>query len=87
MDIPVISVVRQYTGLEPDQMAGRVSAVFERVLTTTVNDVEHIEANSYNGIGVVKILFQPGVNIATANAQVTAVSQTVLKQLMASGMI
>lgn len=79
--IPVIAAVWQYTGLPPDEMAGRVVTPFERVLTTTVNDIEHIEANSYNGIGVVKIFFQPGVNISTANAQVTAVSQTLLKQL------
>jgi len=79
--IPVIAVVWQYTGLPPDQMAGRIASPFERVLTTTVNDVEHIEAKSINGYGIIKIYFQPTVNIATANAQVTAVSQTLLKQL------
>ena len=79
--IPVIAVVWQYTGLPPDQMAGRIASPFERVLTTTVNDVEHIEAKSIAGYGVIKIFFQPGVNIATANAQVAAVSQTMLKQL------
>ncbi len=79
--IPVIATVWQYTGLPPDEMAGRVVSPFERVLTTTVNDIEHIEANSYNGIGVVKIFFQPNADIRTANAQVTAVSQTLLKQL------
>ena len=79
--IPVIAVVWQYTGLPPDQMAGRIDSPFERVLTTTVNDVEHIEAKSIAGYGIVKIFFQPTVNIATANAQVTAVSQTLLKQL------
>ena len=79
--IPVIAVVWQYTGLPPDQMAGRIASPFERVLTTTVNDVEHIEAKSINGFGIIKIFFQPTVNIATANAQVTAVSQTLLKQL------
>ena len=81
--IPVISVVWQYTGLPPDQMAGRISSPFERVLTTTVNDVEHIEAQSVNGFGVIKIFFQPTVDIRTANAQVTAVAQTLLKQLPA----
>ncbi|QDE38061.1 efflux RND transporter permease subunit [Luteibacter pinisoli] len=81
--IPVIAVVWQYTGLPPDQMVGRVSSPFERVLTTTVNDVEHIEANSINGFGIVKIFFQPTVDIRTANAQVTAVAQTLLKQLPA----
>src|SRR5579859_1892832 len=79
--IPVIAVVWQYTGLPPDQMAGRIASPFERVLTTTVNDVEHIEAKSISGFGIIKIFFQPGVNIATANAQVAAVSQTMLKQL------
>src|SRR6201986_1836419 len=79
--IPVIGVVWQYTGLPPDQMAGRVTSPFERTLTTTVNDIEHIVANSYNGFGIVKIFFQPNVDIRTANAQVTAISQTMLKQL------
>ncbi|MGH8174224.1 MAG: efflux RND transporter permease subunit, partial [Rhodanobacteraceae bacterium] len=79
--IPVIAVAWQYTGLPPDQMAGRITTLYERVLTTTVNDIEHIEANSYAGFGIVKIFFQPGVNVATANAQVTAVSQSVLKQM------
>ncbi len=79
--IPVIGVVWQYTGLPPDQMSGRITTPFERVLTTTVNDIEHIAANSYNGIGIVKIFFQPNVDIRTANAQVTAISQTLLKQL------
>src|SRR3984957_15907461 len=79
--IPVIGVVWQYTGLPPEQIAGRITTQFERILTTTVNDIEHISANSYNGFGVVKIFFQPNVDIRTANAQVTAVSQTILKQL------
>jgi len=67
--------------LPPDQIAGRITSPFERVLTTTVNDIEHIVANSYNGFGIVKIFFQPNVDIRTANAQVTAISQTLLKQL------
>src|ERR1700757_486074 len=79
--IPVIGVVWQYTGLPPDQMSGRITTPFERALTTTVNDIEHIVANSYNGFGIVKIFFQPNVDIRTANAQVTAISQTLLKQL------
>ena len=79
--IPVISVVWQYTGLPPDQMAGRVTTPFQRALTTTVNDIEHIEANSYNGLGVIKIFFQPNVDIRTANAQVTAISQTLVKAM------
>src|ERR1700758_2626372 len=79
--IPVIGVVWQYTGLPPDQMSGRITTPFERALTTTVNDIEHIVANSYSGIGIVKIFFQPNVDIRTANAQVTAISQTMLKQM------
>lgn len=79
--IPVIAVAWQYTGLPSEQMAGRISTQFQRALTTTVNDIEHIEATSYAGIGIVKIFFQPGVNIAVANAQVTAISQVVVKQM------
>jgi multidrug efflux pump subunit AcrB len=79
--IPVIGVVWQYTGLPPDQMAGRITTPFERALTTTVNDIEHIVANSYNGVGIVKVFFQPNADIRTANAQVTAISQTLIKQL------
>src|SRR5437763_4798740 len=79
--IPVIGVVWQYTGLPPDQMAGRIVSPFQRALTTTANDIEHIVANSYNGVGIVKVFFQPNVDIRTANAQVTAISQTMLKQL------
>jgi multidrug efflux pump subunit AcrB len=82
--IPVISVVWQYTGLPADQMNGRIMTPFERALTTTVNDIEHIEGVSYAGFGVVKIFFQPTADIRTANAQVTAVSQTQLK-LMPAG--
>src|SRR3984957_2040329 len=79
--IPVIGVVWQYTGLPPDQMSGRITSPFQRALTTTVNDIEHIVANSYNGVGIIKIFFQPNVDIRTANAQVTAISQTLLKQM------
>lgn len=79
--IPVIGVVWSYTGLPPDQMAGRIVTPFQRALTTTVNDIESIRANSYNGVGIIKIFFQPNVDIRTANAQVTAISQTMLRQL------
>src|SRR3978361_1272609 len=79
--IPVLGVVWNYTGLPPDQMAGRITTPFQRALTTTVNDIEHIVANSYTGIGIIKIFFQPNVDIRTANAQVTAISQTMIKQL------
>lgn len=79
--IPVVAVVWQYAGLSPDDMAGRVIYTYERSLSTTVNDIEHLESQSLPGMGIVKIFFQPGVDIRTANAQVTAVSQTVLKQM------
>ena len=79
--IPVIAAIWQYTGLPPDEMAGRIVTHFERSLTTTVNDIEHIEANSYTGFGIVKFFFQPGADIRTANAQVTAISQTLLKHM------
>ncbi len=79
--IPIVAVIWQYTGLAPQDMAGRMVTLYQRVLTTTVNDIEHVEATSYNGIGIVKVFFQPGADIRTANAQVTAVSQTVLKQM------
>jgi multidrug efflux pump subunit AcrB len=81
--IPVIAVVFNYTGLPPDPMSGRIATPFERALTTTVNDIEHIEANSYTGFAIIKIFFQPAVNINTANAQVTAIAQTLLKQMPA----
>src|SRR3954465_13031213 len=79
--IPVIAVVWGYTGLPPDDMSGRIMLNFQRALTTTVNDIEHIEGTSYTGVGIVKVFFQPGTDIRTANAQVTAISQTVLKQM------
>jgi len=79
--IPIIAAIWQYTGLAPEDMAGRMVSSYERTLTTTVNDIEHIEATSYNGLGIVKIFFQPGADIRAANAQVTAVSQTVLKNM------
>jgi multidrug efflux pump subunit AcrB len=83
IDIPIIAVAFQYQGLPPDQMAGRIVTPFERALTTTVNDIDHFEANSYTTFGIVKIFFHPSVNIATANAQVTAVAQSLLKQMPA----
>jgi len=79
--IPVIAVVWTYRGLSPDDMAGRVVYYYERQLPTYVNDIEHIESQSLFGIGIVKIFFRPGTDISTATAEVTSVSQTVLKQL------
>jgi CzcA family heavy metal efflux pump len=79
--IPVVAVAWQYTGLSPEDMSGRIAVPFERGLTTTVNDIEHIEATSLTGIGVIKVFFQPGADVRLANAQITAISQTFLKQL------
>ena len=81
--IPVIAVIWQYTGLPPDQMAGRMTTQFQRALTTTVNDIEHIEATSYNTLSITKVFFQPNVDIRIANSQVTAISQTMVKQMPA----
>ena len=79
--IPVIAIIWGYTGLQPDQMAGRIVTQSQRGLTTTVNDIEHMEASSYNGLGIIKVFFQPNVDIRIANAQVTSVMQTTLKQM------
>ncbi|QWD62167.1 efflux RND transporter permease subunit [Polynucleobacter sp. MWH-UH25E] len=79
--IPVISVVWSYTGMQPEDMAGRVIYSYERALSSTVNDIEHIESQSLPGYGIVKIFFQPSVDIRLATAQVTSISQTVLKQM------
>jgi CzcA family heavy metal efflux pump len=79
--IPVVAIAWQYTGLSAEDMSGRIMVPFERGLTTTVNDIEHIEATSLTGIGVIKVFFQPGADVRLANAQITAISQTFLKQL------
>jgi multidrug efflux pump subunit AcrB len=81
IDIPVITVVWQYTGLSADQMANRIVSNSERGMTTTVNDIEHIESQSLNGIAIIKIFFQPHVNVASAVAQVGAISQVQLRSL------
>src|SRR5579871_2614715 len=81
IDIPVIAVSWQYTGLNPEEMEGRITTVYERVLTTLVDNIEHIESTTVNGAAVVKIFLQPGASLDTANAQVTAASQTILRQM------
>ncbi len=80
IDIPVVSVVWNYTGLSPEQISDRIVIPFERSLTTTVNDIEHTESQNLNGVSVVKIFFRPTVVISQAVAQVTAVAQTALRQ-------
>ena len=79
--IPVISAVWTYNGLPPEAMSGRIVYYYERTLSSQVNDIQHIESQSLSGYGVVKVYFQPNVNVNTAIAQVTAASQTVLKLL------
>ena len=81
--IPVVAVIWTYNGLMPADMSGRVVYYYERALTTTVANIEHIESQSLYGSGIVKIFFQPGTDVAAAQAQVTAISQTVIKQLPA----
>ena len=81
INIPVIAQVWTYTGLQPQEMEQRITTNVERGITVLVNDIEHIESQSLNGIAIVKIFFHPGVNIQTAMAQVTAISQTFLRTL------
>src|SRR6202162_3427135 len=81
INIPVIAVAWTYTGLSPEETEGRITTVYERVLTTTVDNIEHIESTTVNGTAIVKVFLQPNASIDRANAQVTAVSQTILRQL------
>src|ERR1700741_4740030 len=81
--IPVVAVIWTYTGLMPSDMSGRVVFYYERALTTTVSGIEHIESQSLYGSGIVKIFFQPGTDVAAAQAQVTAISPTVIKEISA----
>src|SRR5271165_2597987 len=81
IDIPVVTVIWNYTGLSAQEMSTRFVFNSERGMTSTVNDIEHIESQSLNGIAIIKVFFQPHVNIATAVAQVTAISQALLRGL------
>src|SRR6202158_95859 len=81
INIPVAGVIWSYTGMSPDDMAKRVMLISERAMTTTVNSIEHIEATAYNGVGLIRVYLQPGANIDLAVAQITAVSQTLLRSL------
>src|SRR3954470_15849722 len=80
IDIPVITVLWQYGGLSAQEMADRIVSNYERILTTAVNDIEHVESQSLRGIAVVKVFMQPGANLQGAIAQTTAVSQAMLRQ-------
>ena len=81
IDIPVVSVDWTYTGLNPEEVEGRITTPYEKALTTLVDNIEHIESTTYNGQAVVKVFLQPGASLDTANAQVTAASQYMLRQL------
>lgn len=81
INIPVVSIVWSYTGLLPEEMAGRITSYFERALTTTVNDIEHIESQSLTGVSVIKVFFHTKADIAIALSQVTAIAQTMLRNL------
>src|SRR5271168_3511321 len=81
IDLPVLSVIFNYSGLPADEMANRVMTVFERGITSAVNDIEHIESQSYNGVAVIRIYFQPGARIEAAEAQVAANGQSTLRAM------
>ena len=81
IDIPVISICFNYAGISPEDMEKRIVTPYERILTTTVNDISHIESQSLYGVGVIKVYFQPSAQIAVANAQITAIAQTALRSL------
>ena len=81
INIPVVSVVWQYSGMPPDEMASRITTVFELAATTTVNDIEHIESQSLLGVSITRLYFQKGADIGIALAQVTSIAQTILKFL------
>jgi len=81
INIPVIAVAWQYTGLDPEEMEGRLTTPFEKAATTLVDNIEHMESTTYNGVAVIKLFLQPNASLDTANAQVTAVSQYELRQL------
>src|ERR1035441_7543911 len=79
IDIPVVSVLWSYSGLSPEEMEKRMVTIFERAMTTTVNDIEHIESQSYTGVSVTRVYFQPNAKVEVALSQVTAIAQTLLR--------
>jgi multidrug efflux pump subunit AcrB len=83
INIPVIAIAWQFTGLNPEEMEGRFTTGFERILTTVVDNIEHIESTTLNGQSIIKVFLQPNASLDTANAQITAVSQVALRQLPA----
>src|ERR1700760_3586136 len=81
INIPVVTIVWSYGGLTPTEMEGRMVTICERSLTTTVNDIEHSESESYQGVAIIRVYFQPSVQIDLALSQVTAIVQTILRGL------
>ena len=81
IDIPVVSIVWSYNGLSPEEMEKRIVTIFERSMTTSVNDIEHIESQSYTGASVIRVYFQPNAKVEVALSQVTAIAQTLLRVL------
>src|ERR1700761_66242 len=79
IDIPVVSIIWSFQGLPPDEMEKRIVTVSERAMTTTVNDIEHIESQSYNGVAVIKVYFQPSAKVELAISQITSIMQTILR--------
>src|SRR6266571_7410745 len=81
INIPVISVIWQYTGLSPNEVEGRMVTISERAMTTTVNSIEHIESQSIAGVGLIRVFFHPDASIGAADAEVTAINQTLLRTM------
>src|SRR5579875_921605 len=81
INISVVAVAWQYTGLDAEQIEGRITTPYEKALTTLVDNIQHTESTSYNGMSVTKVFLQPGASLDTANAQITAASQFLVKQL------
>jgi len=79
IDIPVVSIVLNYSGLSPEEMEKRMVTSYERSMTTSVNDIEHLESQTYNGVAVTRVYFQPNAKVEVALAQITAMSQTLLR--------
>ncbi len=83
IDIPVVSVIWNFSGMQPQDLEQRIVNTFERNLTTTVNDIEHVESQTLTGVSVIKIYLQPGASVEAATAQITAISQTAIRQMPA----
>ena len=79
IDIPIVSLIWTYSGISPDEMAKRISTITERALTTTVNDIEHMESQSYTGLSIIKIYFHPGAKVEMGIAQGTSLAQSILR--------